>query len=148
MGGIGCHCQPKSSKTPSEGLFGLRRVLWEFTEGVRDGEGSGLFGPGNVTKSFTFRFVTCCPEERGLMMICFLLKDNESVGLVFIGSLCPFSPPRGGGSNLPNQWVLPSGLQVHLLGPGHSQLSDHLRRQVKHLEEPEVRVEKLGEDER
>lgn len=58
-----------------------------------DGEGRGLSGPGNVTKSFTFRLLMCCPKESGLMMISLLLKDNESVGPVFVGLLCPFSPP-------------------------------------------------------
>ena len=66
-----------------------------------DGEGRGLSGPGNVTKSFTFRLLTCCPKEPGLMMISLLLKDNESVGPVFVGLLCPFSPPHGGGPSLP-----------------------------------------------
>lgn len=42
----------------------------------------------------------------------------------------------------------PSGSLVHLLGPRQSQMSDHLSRQVKHPEEPEVRVEKLGDEEK
>lgn len=35
------------------------------------------------------------------MMISLLLKDNESVGPVFVGLLRPFSPPHGGGPSLP-----------------------------------------------
>lgn len=47
-----------------------------------------------------------------------------------------------------NLCVVPSGSQVGLMGLRPHQVSDHISTQVKDLEGPEVRVEKLGEEER
>ena len=48
----------------------------------------------------------------------------------------------------PNLCVVPSGSQMALLSLIHLQVSGHMSTQVKHQEEPDVRVEMLAEEER